>query len=141
MSIIVLIITFITLILSLKSVKNLFKSNNKMQEEFIEAYNKALEKVDSKIFDATFVVTSFLYLLIWIIFYVIVFNVFNDTGSLLSLIAVFFLLQTIYNCYKSFEMYTNKQIKSHILNRVLNVIELGYIVYFICFYIVSRLGL
>ena len=135
MSIFVLIISFICLGCSLIAMKNLFKSNSKMQENFIKSYDQSIKtKEDIKIYNSAVMIFAILYTGVWIHFYVIAFNVFNQLLTM-SLIAVFYLLQSIYNFFRGLSMFAKKEVKSSFINRILNVFELVYVVYFIYYYV------
>jgi len=137
MSIFVLIISFLCLGCSLLAMKKLFKSNSRMQEDFIKSYDQSIKTIeDNKIYNFTVLLFSIIYTGMWVHFYVIAFNVFNYEWMVLSLVAVFFLLQSIYGFFRGLSMFAKKEIKSGLFNRVLNVVELVYVVYFIYYYVV-----
>jgi len=136
MSIFVLIISFLCLGCSFLAMKKLFKSNSRIQEDFIKSYDQSIKTAeDDKIYNFTILLFSIIYTGMWIHFYVIAFNIFNYEWMILSLVAVFFLLQSIYGFFKSLSMFAKKEIKSGLINRVLNVVELCYVVYFIYYYV------
>ncbi|OHD25267.1 MAG: hypothetical protein A2Y34_03940 [Spirochaetes bacterium GWC1_27_15] len=136
MSIFVLIISFLCLGCSLIAMKNLFKSNGRMQEDFIKAYDKGIKSSeDSKIYNFIIVLFSIFYTGMWVHFYIIAFNIFNPQLLILSLVAVFYLLQSIYGFFRCLSMFAKKEIKSGLINRVLNVVELFYVVYFLYYYV------
>ena len=142
MSIWVLIVSFLCLYLSAKSVLNLFKSNKKLQEVFTKAYDEGVVSFKGEKEYLTFVTRFYLiYTILWIIFYIIAFNVFNyGELVLLSLIAVFYLLQSIYTLFNGLNMLAKKEMKSSIGHRLLNIVEFVYITYFIYYYVITRIG-
>ena len=135
MSMFVLIISLLALYFSVISMKNWFKSNNKLQEEFTKSYNKIKEEASEEVYNWTIILFSIFYTGLWINFYVVAFNVFKSEWLSLSLIAVFYLLQSIYNFFKGLIMFAQKEVKSSVVNKVLNTIELVYVVYFIYYYV------
>jgi len=135
MSIWILIVSLICLYFSIISMKNWFKSNNKLQEEFIKSYNKIKEESSEEVYNWTIILFSIFYTGLWINFYVVAFNAFNSEWLVLSLVAVFYLLQSIYNFFKGLIMFAKKEVKSSVVNKVLNTIELVYVVYFIYYYV------
>jgi len=135
MSIWILIVSLICLYFSIISMKNWFKSNNKLQEEFIKSYNKIKEESSEEVYNWTIILFSIFYTGLWINFYVVAFNAFNSEWLVLSLVAVFYLLQSIYNFFKGLIMFAKKEVKSSVVNKVLNTIELLYVVYFIYYYV------
>jgi len=142
MSIWVLIISFICLYLSAKSVRNLFKSNKKLQEIFIKAYDEGVISFKGEKEYLSFTTSFYIwYTILWVVFYIIAFNVFNYGGLvLLSLVAVFYLLQSIYTMFSGLAKLAKKEMKSGIVHRLLNVVEFVYIVYFIYYYVITRIG-
>ena len=136
MSIWILIISLICFGSSVWSMKSLFKSKDKMQAEFITSYNKVVKsKEDENTYLGIITLFAILYTGMWINFYVVAFNVFNYQLLVLSLVAVFYMLQSIYNLFKGVSMLIKKEIKTSLINKFLNVVELFYVGYFIYYYV------
>jgi len=135
MSIWILIISLLALYFSVISMRTWFKSNSELQEEFTKSYNKIKEESGETAYNWTIILFSILYTGLWINFYVVAFNIFNSEWLVLSLVAVFYLLQSIYNFFKGLVMLAKKEVKSSLISKVLNTIELTYVVYFIYYYV------
>lgn len=141
MSICVLIISFICLYFSIKSMRSWFKSSKQIQEEFLKSLDDGIKASDEKSFTSSFLLFGMIYTIIWVWFYMNVYNVFNYGGLvILSLIAVFYILQTVYNFFRSLGMLIKKEIKVSLVGKVLNTIELVYIICFIYYYVITRMG-
>lgn len=139
MSLWTLIISLLCLGFSVASMKTWFISNTQLQEKFMNDYNKAVSQFNVRIYDVSMFLFSVLFTGLYVNFYIISFNMFNLSNKMiLSFIAVFFLLQSIYNFFKGLVMYFKKEIKSSIINKLLNTIELGYIIFFIYYYVIIR---
>jgi hypothetical protein len=137
MSIWVLIVSILVFVLSLQAQKSMFLTTKGMQEKFELNYDKGVKQVGEDAFKSALIIFSILHTVLYVIFYVITFNFFKSTEIALGFVAVFFLLESIYNMVKGWKILSEKKVKSSVVMKSLNLIELIYIAYFTYCYVAS----
>jgi len=119
------------------SMKSWFKSNEQIQIDFIKSYNEGVKSLHGEEEYTRFVfIFSIVYTVLWVNFYITAFNIFNY-GQLvfLSLVGVFYLLESIYGFFNGLNMLDKKEIKVGSIQKLLDTVELAYVIYFIIYYI------